>query len=195
MSWGGWVSGFFYIATRSRQAKRPSQCQMAEQTLRLPWVLRAGQCPDTGCLARRSAGLVRYPRGSHSRTDNALFEPPRHPATTRQRTASSDITAPPWFSPYPPPPLRPLISPQASLGGESIISMAVADSRHKPPHQHAASHARYATGLTATAAHSHRRWGGADFRKGGSLQKAAPDCIEPKRPKEQRPTEDPSCTS
>ena len=97
--------------------------------------------------------------------------------------------------PLPPPPLRPLISPQASLGGESIISMAVADSRHKPPHQHAASHARYATGLTATAAHSNRRWGGADFRKGGSLQKAAPGCIEPKRPKEQRPTEDPSCTS
>ena len=128
----GWLGFWFLLYTRSRQAKRPSQCQMAEHTLRLPWVLRAGQCPDTGCLARRSAGLVRYPRGSHSRTDNALFEPPRHPATTGQR----------------PPPLRPLISPQASLGGGSIISMAVADSRHKPPHQHAASHARYATGLT-----------------------------------------------
>lgn len=175
----GWLGFWFLLYTRSRQAKRPSQCQMAEHTLRLPWVLRAEQCPDTGCLARRSAGLVRYPRGSRSRTNNALFEPPRHPATTGQR----------------PPPLRPLISPQASLGGESIISMAVADSRHKPPHQHAASHARYATGLTATAAHSHRRWGGADFRKGASLQKAAPGCIEPKRPKEQRPTEDPSCTS
>jgi len=57
----GWLGFWFLLYTRFRQAKRPSQCQMAEHTLRLPWVLRAGQCPDTGCLARRSAELVRYP--------------------------------------------------------------------------------------------------------------------------------------
>ena len=117
----------------------------------------------------------------------------RKPLQDQQRPFRAP--SPPSYNGTKTPPLRPLISPQASLGGGSIISMAVADSRHKPPHQHAASHARYATGLTAMAAHSHRRWGGADFRKGASLQKAAPGCIEPKRPKEQRPTEDPSCTS